>query len=98
MDEIDKEANQEVKALNSREETSEQTDFHSLAGTINHQRWLSVWFMEGTDKKEVLTHIAEKCERLIVRLSKEERRIYFSADSMKIDSEGDTDESVTRFS
>ena len=48
MDEIVKEANQEVKAqrlrvdvltriVNSREETSEQTDFHRLPGTVNHE-------------------------------------------------------------
>ena len=52
--------------------------------------------MKGTDRKEVLTNIAEKCGRLIDGLSKEEQSIFRS--SMKIDAEGDTDESEARFS
>ena len=79
-DEIVKEAEQEVKAdglgasvltriVNLREEGSEQAALASLRRSVNHDRWLNVWFMEGTDRKEVLAHITEKSGRLVDGLS-----------------------------
>ena len=101
-DEIVKEAEQEVKAhglgatvltriVNLREEGSEQAALASLRGTVNHDRWQNVWFMEGTDREEVLAHITEKSGRLVDGLSQELEAT--SRSSMKIDVQEERDES-----
>ena len=79
-----------------REAGSEQTGLPSLPGAVKLQRWPSVWFMNGTDRKDFLTHITKNMDKETDGLSKDEETT--SRDSMKIDVQGDTDESEANFS
>ena len=83
MGEIDKEANQEVKAhglrgsvltrsVNLREAGSEQIGFPSLPDAVNLQRWVSVWFMDETDRKDLLAQITKNMDKETDGLSKDE--------------------------